>query len=154
MVYNDFKEFGWQPFLTSWLDQKSILLSTQLQVLVNAWFQDIIDYKRMNCNEIVQTHDLNLIASFCKLWDCVAQRQFVRNQDDALVKMYFLFCVIWSIGATTDEKGRQKMDFFVKEKTGIFPLKGTVYDYFIEEKKGVFLGWETLLPVDWKLPKE
>lgn len=40
-----------------------------------------------------------------------------------MVELWFTFSLIWSICASVDENGRQKIDTFVREKDGNFPVK-------------------------------
>lgn len=58
--------------------------------------------------------------------------------------------MIWSICATTDEEGRKKLDVFIREKEGIFPIKDSVYDYLVDHVNRSFVSWEDRLPYAWK----
>lgn len=40
-----------------------------------------------------------------------------------MVELWFTFSLIWSICASVDENGRQRMDAFLREKDGTFPVK-------------------------------
>lgn len=40
-----------------------------------------------------------------------------------MIELWFLFSLIWSIGATVDEDSRKKMDNFLRELEGQFPSK-------------------------------
>ena len=40
-----------------------------------------------------------------------------------MLELWFLFCLIWSIGASVDEDSRKKMDTFIRELEGQFPAK-------------------------------
>lgn len=41
----------------------------------------------------------------------------------AIVELWFIFSLIWSICASVDEDGRKKMDNFLREMDGTFPIK-------------------------------
>lgn len=58
--------------------------------------------------------------------------------------------LIWSVCVTVDEIGRKKLDVFIREKDGIFPLKDTIYEYFIDVRNRAFISWEEKLPKMWK----
>ena len=50
------------------------------------------------------------------------------NPDDEdnyhrMLELWFLFCLIWSLGASVDEDSRKKMDNFIREIEGQFPSK-------------------------------
>lgn len=58
--------------------------------------------------------------------------------------------MIWSVCCTTNEEGRKKIDNFIREKEGVFPIKDTVYEYFVDVQNKCFSLWEVKLPYDWK----
>lgn len=119
----------------------------------------VLEFKRRNCIETVPTNELNLIQSFCRLMDCLATKQngiegTTFEELEPITKLWFLFCLIWSVCATVDEAGRFKIDSFVREMEGIFPLKDTIYDYCIDTKRKTFIAWEEKLSDNWRFPKE
>ena len=59
--------------------------------------------------------------------------------------------MIWSLCASVDEEGRQKMDNFVREmEGGGFPLRDTVYEYYVDVRQRGFVSWEEKLSSAWK----
>lgn len=40
-----------------------------------------------------------------------------------MIKLWFIFSLIWSVCASVDEDGRKKMDKFLREREGTFPNK-------------------------------
>lgn len=95
--------------------------------------------------------------------DCLAvppkkssnQQQPPPNDDteETLTKMWFFFCMVWSIGATLDEAGRQKFDSYIREMDGVFPVVDTVYDYFVNATAKTFVHWKANLSSDWTFPE-
>lgn len=54
-----------------------------------------------------------------------------------MVELWFTFSLIWSICASVDENGRQKIDTFLREKDGTFPVKVVCttishFEFFLE----------------------
>ncbi|XP_046389338.1 dynein axonemal heavy chain 2 [Ischnura elegans] len=156
MVYNDYTDLGWKPYLQSWLqkhtDEEYI---TEMQRLADRYLHHILEFKRLNCEEIVPTTDISVITSMCKLLDCFSTKEngldsSVGDTFKTTIKQWFLFCVVWSVCACVDEEGRQKMDAYIRELEGMFPLKDTVYEYFVDFSTKSFLGWETKLKENWK----
>jgi hypothetical protein len=43
---------------------------------------------------------------------------------------WFLFCLIWSVMAAVDEKGRKMLDQLLRDIEAQFPPTLTVYDYW------------------------
>jgi len=52
-----------------------------------------------------------------------------------LVEKWFVFSMIWSIGATVDESSRRELDIVIRDIEPMFPTTNTVFDYFIDKKK-------------------
>jgi len=54
---------------------------------------------------------------------------------EEVIDPLFVFCLIWSVGCTTDEEGRIKFSQWLKQKvtsSGInanWPAAGDIYDY-------------------------
>lgn len=92
--------------------------------------------------------------------DCLAvpskksQEKSTDDTEEILTKMWFFFCLVWSIGATLDESGREKFDSYIREMDGIFPVVDTVYDYFVEVKAKCFIHWKANLSSDWTFPEK
>jgi dynein heavy chain len=82
-------------------------------------------YKHLNCKELISIHELNGIISLTKLFDTFWYRNEIENQLNEneillgrLIEMYFVFCLIWSIGASVDDDGRKKIDIIFRETEG------------------------------------
>lgn len=120
--------------------------------------EKILEFKRHHCKEIIASNELNLVQSLCQLLNCLATNENGIDQTttentenlESMTKMWFLFCMIWSVCAIVDEIGRIKIDAFVREMESIFPLKGTIYDYYVDPKHQTFIPWEDKLNDNWK----
>lgn len=92
--------------------------------------------------------------------DCLAvpsKKSHEKPSDDSeevLTKMWFFFCLVWSVGATLDEIGREKFDSYIREMDGIFPVVDTVYDYFVDVTLKSFVHWKANLSSDWTFPEK
>lgn len=58
--------------------------------------------------------------------------------------------MIWSVCATVDEEGRLKMDAFLRELEGIFPVKDTAYEYYVDVRLKNMIAWEEKLSESWR----
>jgi dynein heavy chain, axonemal len=62
------------------------------------------------------------------------------------VEALFLFAIVWSVGATTDDKGRGVFDAFLRSEMVThgspwrFPKEGKVYDYVFDQVCGGRVG--------------
>ncbi|KAK4876213.1 hypothetical protein RN001_012635 [Aquatica leii] len=158
MVYNDYKDWGWQPYVISWI-QTQEKRGKQYQDIMKSFFgyylNMILDYKRLNCKETVPTAELNVIMSLCRLLEVFATKEngIDPKQEDSfeeMCKLWFLFCFVWSICCTVNEDGRRKLDAYVREKEGGFPLKDTIYEYCVDVRNRCFVSWEDRLSDNWR----
>lgn len=154
MVYNDYKDWGWRPYVTSWLEKKSDVFAETMQAMFDRHLQAVLDLKRLFCQEPIPICELNGVISLCKLLDCFATKENGMDPSqetdfESMVKLWFLFCLTWSVCASVDENGRKKIDVFIREKEGVYPLKDTIYEYFVDVRNRSFVSWEDKLPKTW-----
>ncbi len=160
MVYCDYQDLGWQSHMQSWIQsKKSKELQTELQALTVKYITPIQAHKKAHCKELVPIAELNGIKSLCYLFDAFGTKE---NGIDPhgeeffqrMCEMWFLFCLIWSIGASVDEDGRKKLDAYIRELEGTFPNKDTVYEYYVDTKQRAWVQWEEKLRGGWKYNPE
>lgn len=73
MVYTDYKDLGWQPYVDSWLDKRTDRSSIEhLQRLFEKFVPKVLEFRRRNCKEPISTSELNSVASLCILFDALA----------------------------------------------------------------------------------
>ena len=127
IVYCDYTKLGWRPYFESWIKQKASDLQTELSNCVTKYLEPVLKYKSINCKELVPIHELNGIMSLTKLFDSCwydneIQLQMNENEMTAgrLIEMWFIFCLIWSVGASVDDEGRKKIDIIFRETEGMF----------------------------------
>ncbi|XP_043512192.1 dynein axonemal heavy chain 2 [Frieseomelitta varia] len=160
MVYNDYKDLGWRPYLRSWLQkvQGKPEFVEEMRKLFNAHVDATLEFKRRKCEDLVPVPELNAVQSLCKLLEVLATPengvQFTGDVDmfANICRIWFFFCLIWSICASVNEESRYKMDNFIREIEGTFPIRDTVYEYFVDSRIRSFVSWEERLPPVWKIP--
>lgn len=97
MVYNDYTDLGWQPFVQSWLDKRhkvesilytynclywkldfrTVIISPQDEVehlnpLFEKYIESTLTFKKHNCKELIPITELNGVISLCRLYDSLA----------------------------------------------------------------------------------
>ncbi|CAD1471020.1 unnamed protein product, partial [Heterotrigona itama] len=171
MVYNDYKDLGWRPYLQSWLQgfQGKPKFVEEMRKLFNAHVDATLEFKRRKCEDLVPVPELNAVQSLCKLLEVLATPengvQFTGDVDmfANICRIWFFFWynlkkishmsgLIWSICASVNEDSRYKMDNFIREIEGTFPIRDTVYEYFVDSRIRSFVSWEERLPPVWKIP--
>ncbi|XP_052104325.1 dynein axonemal heavy chain 2-like isoform X7 [Mytilus californianus] len=156
MVYADYSDLKWQPFVESWLaKKKEKQLVEELRRLFEKFLVKILEFKRLHCTELVPIAQLNGVKSLCNLFDALAtpdngvdpidQENYVR-----MIECWFQFCMIWSICCSVDEEGRKRIDNYIRETEGTFPNKDTIYEYFVDPKNKTWVHWEEKLKTGWK----
>ncbi|XP_042367999.1 dynein axonemal heavy chain 2 [Plectropomus leopardus] len=155
MVYNDYTDLGWKPFVQSWLSKRHKAEVNHLERLFEKYIENTLKFKRSNCKELIPITELNGVISLCRLYDCLATSSNGVNTSDTenlgrMVELWFIFSLIWSICASVDEDGRKRMDKFLREMEGNFPIKDTVYEYYVDTKNKTWASFEDKLPKGWR----
>ena len=84
-----------------------------------------------------------VVISFCKLMDSIQKMDpalsFEGSKKDdlyiSLLEKWFAFALIWSVGASVNEEGRNYFDYQMRDIESMFPHNNTVYDYYINTEK-------------------
>ncbi|XP_054656624.1 dynein axonemal heavy chain 2 [Dunckerocampus dactyliophorus] len=153
MVYNDYVDLGWRPFVQSWLEKRQRAEVEHLQPLFDSFIERTLSFKKSNCKELIPVTELNSIISLCRLYEALTTNKVNMSDADSLgriVELWFTFSLIWSICASVDEDGRKKMDNFLRELDGTFPIKDTVYEYYVNVKNKAWAPFEDKLPKGWR----
>ncbi|RXN34314.1 dynein heavy chain axonemal [Labeo rohita] len=153
MVYLEPSILGLTPFTECWLRTipKTFQPYTdQLNSLFTRFLQDSIKFVRKSVKEVITSMDSNLTCSLLKLLDCFfqpfipregkkppSQEKLSRLQE--LIEPWFIFSLVWSVGATGDAGSCQRFSSWlrgkmVEEKVQLcFPEEGVVYDYHLDD---------------------
>ncbi|XP_053341025.1 dynein axonemal heavy chain 2 [Clarias gariepinus] len=155
MVYNDYSDLGWQPYVQSWLDKRQKVEVGHLKRLFATYIEKTISFRKTHCKELVPITELNGVVSLCRLYDSLASPENGLNPDDTekygrMIELWFVFSLIWSVCASVDEAGRKKMDSFLREMDGTFPNKETIYEYYVDTKNKTWSSFEDKLPKGWR----
>ncbi|KAK3546101.1 hypothetical protein QTP70_022875 [Hemibagrus guttatus] len=155
MVYNDYSDLGWQPVVESWIAKRQKVEVDHLKRLFTKYIEDTISFRKTWCKELVPITELNGVISLCRLYDSLASPENGLNPADSenygrMIKLWFIFSLIWSVCASVDEDGRKKMDKFLREMEGTFPNKDTIYEYYVDVKNKTWSSFEDKLPKGWR----
>lgn len=160
IIYMEPKGLGLDVLVQSWIEKIPHcipqLMATKLNYLFDTYLFPSIQFLRTNLKELAPTVDNNLAESLMRILDCYLHPFHpVEGQPPATdimiadavttIEAIFIFALIWSVGATTDEKGRAMYDAFLRQEchankmSWSFPKSGYIYDYMflIETKKWV-----------------
>lgn len=154
MVYLDIEELGWKPIVKSWLETKKSHGKEFFEFMSETAFRyldKVIKTKKLNCKELVQSSDSACVRNMCKLFDSLEEQWMAKekemSKDDfhTYSEKWFVFSMIWSIGATIDEQSRRELDIVIRDIEPMFPTTNTVFDYYINTKKNDWAPWDEML---------
>ncbi|XP_070190635.1 dynein axonemal heavy chain 1-like isoform X2 [Littorina saxatilis] len=153
MVYLEPSYIGLEPFVECWLKKLPDSIyehKDAFQELFDYFMQPAIKLLRSSLKEIVDTVDGQIVFSLLKVLDCfftpfipkegekpISEEQLARVNE--LIEPWFIFALIWSIGATCDNDSRVKFSEWLREKMAdkkcklMFPKDGLVYDYVLDD---------------------
>ncbi|XP_056602033.1 dynein axonemal heavy chain 2 isoform X3 [Triplophysa dalaica] len=155
MVYNDYSDLSWKPYVQSWMEKRQKIEMEHLKLLFERYMEKTLTFKKIHCKELVSITELNGVASLCRLYDSLATPENGVNPADTehfscMVKLWFIFSLIWSVCGSVDEDGRKKIDNFLREIEGTFPNKDTIYEYYVDTKNKTWASFEDKLPKGWR----
>ncbi|XP_037242845.1 dynein heavy chain 1, axonemal [Falco rusticolus] len=149
MVYLEPSILGLEPFIECWLQKIPDIMqpfSQQLASLFRRFLKEAIGFVRRFVKEIVASTDSNLTRSLLTLLESLFQPfipiegiRMIPKEKAArigeLIEPWFIFALVWSVGATGDSQGRMAFSLWLREKMAkekiqlLFPEEGLVYDY-------------------------
>lgn len=104
----------------------------------------------------MEVTDFNAVKALCNLLTCtLTPSNGVKDGHEAylkLIEFWFIFSLIWSIGATVEQEDRIKIDGFIRKRTSFsLPPLNTVYDYYINAEKQEWTLWKSQMNDEWRL---
>ncbi|KAJ3214893.1 Dynein heavy chain 1, axonemal [Dinochytrium kinnereticum] len=176
MIYMEPGALGVSPLIKSWLSQQEQILPAHFASIFRSLLSPLFEYYlapalyflRKNVKEPVPTTDGNLSQSLMKITSCLIKPYIDAENDPSsppqgqasdrvnsfaeLMEPFFLFSLIWSVGATADAEARRKFDgwlrdYMTRRPPAInFPFEGSVYDYVFDQEKKVWINWMSFAP--------
>ncbi|XP_049583590.1 dynein axonemal heavy chain 7 [Syngnathus scovelli] len=180
MIYMEPHMLGWQPLMLSWFNVLPATVTAAHKELIGGLFERVLpaclELIRKATTELSPTSDSNLVKSLMNLMDCMMDEfhdanvmKRINDQDVcSWLEGIFVFCLMWSVGASCDDAGRAKFDHMVREilsgplseetrsshailtnvgppakqLTVPLPTEDTIYQYrFIKEGPGRWEPW-------------
>uniref|UniRef100_A0A8D3CA13 Dynein axonemal heavy chain 7 n=1 Tax=Scophthalmus maximus TaxID=52904 RepID=A0A8D3CA13_SCOMX len=151
MIYMEPHMLGWRPVLLSWLNTLPTTVSDTQKDLITGLFDRVLPA----CIQLIRkaTKVLNPpqhIQQRVKEESSVSGKKPLNPLSSS--QGIFVFCLVWSVGASCDDPGRVKFDDChglletveapPKQLTVPLPTEGTVYQYrFIKEGPGRWELW-------------
>lgn len=152
MIYLDLDELGWEPYMTMWIEQKESEETREfLREFRDKYLPEVLKIKRGNCRELVKTSESASVINLCKLYDALCRniRPAEEGEEPDAYKLYlekwFVFCLVWSVGATVEEESRKHIDYILRDIESMFPHANTVYEHYVSAEKREWAAWDEKL---------
>jgi len=171
---------GYVPYIVSWITKEmyqhfSEQCSSRFMELVNDMFVPAIELVRREFKEPIETCDIQQASSLCTIFKSfflatpfftetyVQYLQVGRKSGETkagteihekavrLLDKYFLFALVWSVGASLDATSGEAFDEWTRkscEKHGLsfIPRRGLISDYIVNTETHEIQAWEELVP--------
>ena len=140
------------------------LIRKKLTTLFDNYLEDLIYFVRKKIKEPCPTVDNNLASSVMRIIDTFfdkfrsqeAQFKNMSEEVEAIEEVLegiFYFSLIWGLGVTTDEKGREAFNKYLKDlmqtkaldKRFVVPDKDTIYDFLYDPDKKEWIPWINII---------
>ncbi|XP_033990468.1 LOW QUALITY PROTEIN: dynein heavy chain 7, axonemal [Trematomus bernacchii] len=127
MIYMEPHMLGWRPLMLSWFNTLPATVNAAHKELITGLFDRILPacllLIRKATKELSPTSDTNLVKSLMNLMDCMMDefhdeakmKSMHENDVCSWLEGIFVFCLVWSVGASCDDPGRVKFDAVVRE---------------------------------------
>ncbi|XP_057625591.1 dynein axonemal heavy chain 1 [Chionomys nivalis] len=153
MVYLEPSILGLMPFVECWLKRLPSILKPYeeyFNILFVKFLESSIAFIRATGKEVIASTNSNLTMSLLKLLDCFFRPFLPReglkkipseklNHIPELIEPWFIFALIWSVGATGDYLSRLnfsqwlRMKMMIEQMKLLFPEDGLVFDYRLDD---------------------
>ncbi|TPX70976.1 hypothetical protein CcCBS67573_g06369 [Chytriomyces confervae] len=172
MIYMEPHRLGWRDTLVvSWM--KRNLLATQEQKMVYTmidWLvQPLMTYVRRELKELCETLDTNLAVSMLNIFESLVDDcQKSIEVSNKLLQGFFIFSVVWSVGASVNDKGRELFNAMLRTMLmggdTRFPVPagfeleakcpdGSLYDYVFDKNEGgKWKAWVDTIDSSFTIP--
>jgi dynein heavy chain len=166
MIYMEPGALGNAPLIQSWMAKQKTIMSEQLykifynlsSALFEHYLEPAFELWQTGLKEAVPTTSGNLTCSLMRIFESLLNPYVnppVGSQSNPIepselkdiVESFFLFSLIWSVGATTDAAGREKFDVWLREtmssKQPLYPIPSTatVYDFIFSVQQKEWITW-------------
>ncbi|RLO04474.1 hypothetical protein DYB28_010789, partial [Aphanomyces astaci] len=168
MVYMEPASLGFDPLITSWLENLPHDFSNdtrkQLQYLFDAFLRPSLAFVTAHVKEWLPQIPNNLCQSLMRLLDSFISvlrgsedKKEVRAEHVSFFSKHmaelFVFCLVWSVGATGNDAGRVKFDAYLRQEMLAhpsihlpMPSEGLVYDYALDRPSESWKLWLDTIP--------
>ncbi|KAJ3193186.1 Dynein heavy chain 7, axonemal [Irineochytrium annulatum] len=171
MIFMEPHRLGWRDTLVvSWLKKDLLTVEEQriFLTLVDWFIPPCLQVIRKECREISETSDSNLVVSLLNIVESSLLDKSSSEKSAKIIHGIFFFALIWSVGATVNEAGRERFSFFMRSMiNGVEstvtppqgfeleakPPEGSMYDFVFDKTEGGrWRPWLETLSANFAIP--
>ena len=164
MVFLEPKQLGWKPIVISWyntLPEPMQQLKDKFENLFDHLFEPSVLFILENTASIIhltaEGHVTNLLRLLNTTLDPFMEEEKITNKMWDHLEAFFVYALIWSVGANTNTEGRAKFSAFLTELITNLPKESklampipiptekekdvSVYDFVFSREKKKWLQW-------------
>lgn len=162
MVYIDPGEFGWRPYVKTWLAtnmSEKVKEETRNYILdlYDAYVEDGLRFATKRCTQAMPQVDISKVATLCCLMESLLLGKGGPDLKQEPVRLHplianaFIFSYIWSIGGNLIDVCWDSFDSFVRGQMEDnpemkLPSNGDLYNYYMDFDNKRFETWEKIIP--------
>lgn len=162
MVYIGLSALGWRPLFKAWCNKykkqkKYTDVLPKFDELFESHMDMIQEFVELELEPVMDIHKVNVVSSTMKLLDGLLLQEKNPTISPEHAERFFVFAVIWSIGALLEEEDRVKLHKFLSKRKLDLPQidansKDTVFEY-ATNSEGAWEHWSSRVP-DWSYPTD
>eukprot|EP00919_Chromeraceae_sp_WS-2016_P072391 GHVR01171232.1.p1 GENE.GHVR01171232.1~~GHVR01171232.1.p1 ORF type:complete len:2780 (-),score=639.98 GHVR01171232.1:32-7840(-) len=154
MVFVDSRNLRYAPYYDRWVRAKPESMSEILETMFDKYIPQAVSFvlEGLDGDDIglplkqsVPRTDLNLITQLCCIFDSIIPVDAHTLTIDHIEPL-FVFCIIWSIGATAVDEERERFDDFIRKIANRSLSKGLLYEHSYDIKMGKWVEWAESVP--------
>jgi dynein heavy chain len=97
-----------------------------LKDMIEKYMAPVLKVKKLKCSELVKSSETACVINMCHLFDalCLNLRKAEDEDFEAFknqIEKWFVFSLIWSVGATVEENSRKEIDLILRDLDSLFP---------------------------------
>lgn len=164
MIYMEPNSLGYDVLLQSWLASLPPALHGRCQSVIlhlfDIFIPAVLPHLRRYYHEPLPTSNNCLVQALLNLMDTYLkdfyasddgsfEKRLPEEVDKLLINLepIFVFCLVWSLCATVDLKGRKAFDVLIRSEMSanglkfLFPNEGSIYDYKLDVDSSTWVEW-------------
>ena len=151
MVYMSPSGLDWQPILDGWLTNRGTGEAEILRELFKSSYQEVYEFSSTTLlPKMSLLQSMYVSQTISLLQGLIPEREDGTPHPQSSLEHFYVFAVMWSIGALLELDHRERLENFMREKTGLdLPAyqegSGDTIFEFMVDTDGAWRHWQELV---------